>query len=314
MLGRKAFGERVKLMHLKKLRGLKTEGKSLQKVKSEDTSANMALDPITFIPLLRAEISTVDQLYIHQETLQCISAGCIVCSYKLLVKLPSGARKVCIPNQRPEQCLRCVHRPKTPLDTTMAGLYPSSGNILILGDGDLSFSLALCHRLAACRRRMNHPPSKSTMSSLPPVNVVATTYLTKDQLRKTYPSTAGSNMVNLIKYGVVPVHGVDATTLGTSKCKLVLHGNDERKYHRVIWNFPCVHSPMDSVNQIQRGRDGQSTEIEDNKRLMVEFFNHVVDLLVPGGEVHIVHKTKVSVVTTGVCGFIGPLVHWSIGS
>ena len=132
-------------------------------------------------------------------------------------------------------------------------------------------------------------------------------------------------MVNLIKYGVVPVHGVDATTLGTSKCKLVLHGNDERKYHRVIWNFPCVHSPMDSVNQIQRGRDGQSTEIEDNKRLMVEFFNHVVDLLVPGGEVHIVHKTKVSVcydwglwvhwsIGPLVHWCIGPLVHWSIGS
>ena len=254
--------------------------------------------------LLRAEVlgGSTQPLFLHQETLDCISSGCIVCSYKLLVRLPHSARKTCIPNERPEQCLRCLQRSEQPPPppppppspsppppsshpTVRAGLYPASGNILIIGDGDLSFSLALCHRLSACRSAQQPHPAQ--------LNVVATTYLTKDQLHRTYPATAGNNLQQLKKQGVVPVHNVDATLLGMKKCPLYQRGlAGERTYHRVIWNFPCVHSPMDSVDQNQRGRDGQNEEMESNKKMLEEFFNHVVDLLIPGGEVHVVHKTK----------------------
>jgi hypothetical protein len=94
---------------------------------------------------------------------------------------------------------------------------------------------------------------------------------------------------------------VDATKLGTSRCKLMLSGQagtkqqqvqSKRRYHRVVWNFPCVHSPMDAADQGQRGRDGQNEEMEENKKMLQDFFTHVIDLLVPGGEVHLVHKTK----------------------
>ena len=216
-------------------------------------------------------------LYLQKSTLDCIINSCVVCSYRLLVRLPHQVRKLCAPNQRPEMCLRCKSPPVT------ASLYSPVANTLVIGDGDLSFSLALCKKLKACNNKNNFAK----------LNVVATTYLTKNELYKTYPATASNNVKKLIKCGVTPVHGVDATILGTSKCKLLLNGHaGERKYHRVIWNFPCVHSPMDAVDQNQRGRDGQNEEMEENKKMLRLFFSRVVDLLIPGGEVHLVHKTK----------------------
>jgi MYXO-CTERM domain-containing protein len=65
-----------------------------------------------------------------------------------------------------------------------------------------------------------------------------------------------------------------------------------RRFHRIVWNFPCVHSPLDDTTQTQRGRDGQNEEMEGNKEMLRAFFEHAVRLLVPGGEVHLVHKTK----------------------
>jgi len=206
-------------------------------------------------------------------------------------------------------CLRCVqreqrHRPSivaAPTPTiTAAGLYPPVANTLILGDGDLSFSLALCRKLKALQKKKQKKKQKQKQKQKPSfsnttssLRIVATTYLTKEQLHRTYPATASNNVKKLIKCGVEPVHGVDATILGTEKCQLTLGGHaGRRRYHRVIWNFPCVHSPIDAVDQDQRGRDGQNEEMEDNKRMLKLFFSKVIDLLVPGGEVHLVHKTK----------------------
>lgn len=232
--------------------------------------------------LLRSEVlgGSNKSLYLHKETMGCISSGCIVCSYKLLVRLPRSIRQQCAPNIRPELCKRIVanQKSKQNLHSHSGCLYPPSGNILVLGDGDLSFSLALCRRIASCQS--NTSP-----------NIIATTYLTKNQLYQTYPLSASKNVKDLMKY-TKPIHGVDATILGTSKCQLSLKGLAGRKYHRVIWNFPCVHSPVDAEDHNQRGKDGQNEEMEDNKIMLQEFFNHVVDLLVPGGEVHLVHKTK----------------------
>ena len=318
-------------------------------------------------------------LFIHPRTARCIVDGCVVCAYRLLVRLPRACRKHAAPNERPEKCLRTQGRlmrraeedredlnmqhqewhrlhgrrgtkkrrkrgmrprssstpsaPSVSLSSsstssanatsadapsfsvmtsqlpraTTAGLYSPRARSLIVGDGDLSFSVGLCHGLA------------KISGSNPARNVVATTYLSHDELVQTYGKPVEANIRALQELGVTTIHGVDATLLGESNCNVMEYfrspgsycssddvdgggsgknsaGSQNQRvvprFHRVIWNFPCVHSPLDASGQAQRGRDGQNEEMESNKTMLREFFERCVNLLEPGGEVHLVHKTK----------------------
>ena len=132
-------------------------------------------------------------LFCSMETLDCASAGCVPCAYKLLVqptfsqhaahanvqKPPTGPF---VANQRPEECLRmrryagscrcaptstggrggpvaaaAARQPRVPAS---AGLYRAGQRILTVGDGDHSFCLCLARALL---------PSRSThgQTSLP---------------------------------------------------------------------------------------------------------------------------------------------------
>eukprot|EP00946_MAST-07B_sp_MAST-7B-sp1_P003679 g3679.t1 len=273
-------------------------------------------------------------LYIHPRTAQCLADGCIVCAYRLLVRLPRVCRKHAAPNKRPEQCLRTQRRmssgqhkrggeqfqnsrrgksrrkratspralpctPESPPvqvtappsypEISAAGLYAANARTLIIGDGDLSFSLGLCQKLNS----LSGGDSSRT--------VVATTYLSHNELIRTYGRSVETHLQQMKELGVATVHSVDATCLGMSNCNVVkyfqrIYSEGARaklpRFHRIIWNFPCVHSPLDASEQAQRGRDGQNEEMESNKRMLRRFFERAVNFLEPGGEVHIVHKTK----------------------
>ncbi|KAJ8637160.1 hypothetical protein MRB53_011427 [Persea americana] len=91
--------------------------------------------------------------------------------------------------------------------------YFSLHQILLVGEGDFSFSLCLAKAFGSAS------------------NLVTTSLDNYDVVTKKY-SQAESNIQNLVKLGAAVLHGVDAT-------KMKLHPDlSMRKFDRIIFNFP----------------------------------------------------------------------------
>ena len=91
------------------------------------------------------------------------------------------------------------------------GPYKSTHNILVIGDGDLTFSLSLASALGGSK-------------------IVATTFDSLSVLRKKYQGVYAT-IAALEAVGATVLHNVDATSM------------DERlgrDYHRIVFNFPHV--------------------------------------------------------------------------
>lgn len=212
----------------------------------------------------------------------CFAKGCVCCAYKLIVE-PTTTKRSCsdseldpaqyYPNKRPEQCLRetlCVNSNES--------IYTSLGEarLLTVGDGDLSFSLALANQLSGT-----------------PALLVATTHLSRSALDEAYGSAMMKERIEtLATLGVKVIHNVDATTLHTNTQVF----QDKVGYDRIIWNFPCV------AGLSSRAADAQLQEIDTNQALLADFFTSTCTpgLLTTNGEVHVSHKAK------------PPFLHWDI--
>ena len=199
--------------------------------------------------------------FVIKKTLNCaVNFKCIPCLHKIFPEGTPGLPQ----NIRPECCKRSQ-------DVEYHGLYKGDLKILILGDGDFSFSLAIAKELLAIK-------------CYPSAVVLATSYDPLDVVLKTYP-TAESNLNKLSQYGAVVHHNVDATNLSSSTfLEAYKIGLDY-----VLWNFPCIAS--------SDGADAQYTEVEINKNLLRQFFKNVTAYLKTSvdnqwpGEVHVTHKT-----------------------
>ena len=248
----------------------------------------------------RCRDTTSTPLYAHLDTVCCFAAGCTCCAYRLVVQPPPSSA----PNRRPGECLRAARRAASPAAAAVrpaaaaaaatTGLYAAGLRIATLGDGDLSFSLALARAGFGA-------------------SMYATTYLTRAQLHAAYGESAVEAKVQeLSALGAAVRHGVDASD-GASMATLAADAG--QSFDRVVWNFPCVGAGA--------GQDGQLEQIEENKELMRAFFRGVVDggaggertaavatrdaaaaipFLTPSGEVHIAHKMK------------PPFGHWEMQS
>lgn len=97
--------------------------------------------------------------------------------------------------------------------------FTSSDKILLIGEGNFSFSVAL----------LQHPPPP--LERLTPANITATTYDTEDECYIKY-SEAQQHVRVLRENGAHVLFGVDATKLEKTS---VLKG---RKFDRIVWNFP----------------------------------------------------------------------------
>ena len=97
--------------------------------------------------------------------------------------------------------------------------FKSSDKILLVGEGDFSFSVAL----------LQHPPPP--LEHLTPANITATTYDTEDECYIKY-SEARQYVRVLRENGAHIMFGVDATKLEKSSA---LKG---RTFDRIVWNFP----------------------------------------------------------------------------
>ncbi|RWR77028.1 heavy metal-associated isoprenylated plant protein 41-like protein [Cinnamomum micranthum f. kanehirae] len=136
--------------------------------------------------------------------------------------------------------------------------YSSLHEILLVGEGDFSFSLCLANAFGSAS------------------NIVTTSLDDYDVVTKKY-SQAKSNIQNLLKMGATVLHGVDAT-------KMKLHTDlSMRKFDRIIFNFP--HAGF-------RGKEHAIHLIRSHRSLVQGFFRNASPMLRPYGEVHVSHKTS----------------------
>ncbi|KAI0307623.1 hypothetical protein B0F90DRAFT_1675363 [Multifurca ochricompacta] len=97
--------------------------------------------------------------------------------------------------------------------------FKASDKILLIGEGNFSFSVAL----------LQHPPP--LLEHLPPANITATTYDTEEGCYAKYPDA--ELYVHLLREkGARVLFGVDATKLEKTSA---LKGN---AFDRIVWNFP----------------------------------------------------------------------------
>lgn len=205
-------------------------------------------------------------LYCLQGTACCALGGCVVCAHRLC---QHGAPQRPLPAaQRPESCLRVVGNcPGDDLRALYGGL-----RVLTVGDGDLSFSVALCER-GRC--------ASLTATTLEP---------DLETLQREYQGLdirSHAARVADVRYGV------DARVLALSE-----------KYDRIVFNFPCM--------PVARGRDGNSegsgvadaAALEENKALVRAFVDAATPRLAPGGELHVTHKTKAPFSWWGLPGLV----------
>eukprot|EP00301_Raphidiophrys_heterophryoidea_P027675 c9767_g2_i1.p1 GENE.c9767_g2_i1~~c9767_g2_i1.p1 ORF type:complete len:302 (-),score=70.31 c9767_g2_i1:78-983(-) len=107
--------------------------------------------------------------------------------------------------------------------SNLTSQYMPSQEILVVGDGDLSFSVALTELVGSGRR------------------IIATSYPLKVDLVKHHPSAA-RNIEKLTSKGVRVFFGVDATAL--SQCTPLR----DKTFDRIIFNFPHTGSDIPAHN------------------------------------------------------------------
>uniref|UniRef100_A0A0E0M2I7 25S rRNA (uridine-N(3))-methyltransferase BMT5-like domain-containing protein n=1 Tax=Oryza punctata TaxID=4537 RepID=A0A0E0M2I7_ORYPU len=135
--------------------------------------------------------------------------------------------------------------------------YSSMQSILVIGDGDFSFSRSLA--TAFCSGE----------------NLVSTSLDSYETLRAKY-AKAESNIMILKKMGATTLHGVDAKTMK--------HHTDlkMRRFDRIVFNFPHAGFKGNGENDVRL--------IKLHKDLVRGFFHNARHLLRPSGEIHVSHK------------------------
>ena len=218
---------------------------------------------------------------------------CVPCAYKICnfdIALDTEFTKT-IPNQRPEQCPRSSNPSNTTnnnnnINMTMG--YKRGMNVLTVGDGDFTFSLAVARLVLG-----NNSPNKKKKKKQKGM-VITTSYEDYSTLCKVYPDF-DSTLESLkscsggIGEGenVIIGYNVDATRLNDTLPKGVVQhqsSNNQVKFHRIVWNFPCT--------AITSGQDGQNDAMEENKELVRKFVANALSYLHDDGEIHMCHKTK----------------------
>ncbi|KAJ1290115.1 hypothetical protein BS78_02G218100 [Paspalum vaginatum] len=136
------------------------------------------------------------------------------------------------------------------------GQYSSAQRILLVGDGDFFFSLALATAFGSG------------------TNLVATSLDTYEALKSKY-NKAESNIAELKRLGATVLHGVDV-----KKMKLQSELKN-RKFDRIVFNFP--HAGF-------TGKEDGMRMIKSHRELVRGFFHNAVCFLRPSCEIHISHK------------------------
>ncbi|KAJ9175524.1 hypothetical protein P3X46_014072 [Hevea brasiliensis] len=135
--------------------------------------------------------------------------------------------------------------------------YSSKHRILLVGEGDFSFSLCLARAFGSAH------------------NMVATTIDTQENIEKKY-SNGVANVRELEDRGCLVLYGVDAKEMSQHFFLRT------QRFDRIVYNFPHVGFLY---------REGSYCQIQLNKRLVKGFLsNSKVLLKEDNGEIHVTHK------------------------
>ncbi|XP_027922553.1 uncharacterized protein At4g26485-like [Vigna unguiculata] len=135
--------------------------------------------------------------------------------------------------------------------------YRSSHEILLVGEGDFSFSLCLARAFGTA------------------INMVATSLDSRASLRKKYGS-ALKNLKELKDLGCTIVHGVDVHTMLEHPLLEDLY------FDRIVFNFPHAGFTY---------RESDDRQIKLHRDLVRGFLCNAKFMLKKGAEIHITHKT-----------------------
>ncbi|KAF8410899.1 hypothetical protein HHK36_003436 [Tetracentron sinense] len=136
--------------------------------------------------------------------------------------------------------------------------YSTSHRILLVGEGDFSFSLCLAKAFGSA------------------TNMVATSLDNQDSLAKKYSYAIG-NVRDLEEMGCLVLHGVDATNMSQHFFLRT------QRFDRIVYNFPHVGFLF---------REASYCQIELNKKLVKGFLRNAKVLIKEKGEIHVTHKTS----------------------
>lgn len=134
--------------------------------------------------------------------------------------------------------------------------YSNFHQILLVGEGDFSFSLSLANAFGSAE------------------NMVATSLNSREKLQQFYNS-AHETLSKLERLGALVLHGVDVTTMEEH------HIIRKMKFHRIVYNFP--HAGF-------RGQECHSTVINQHRHLLKMFFKNAKTMVSEIGEIHVTHK------------------------
>ncbi|XP_028789160.1 uncharacterized protein At4g26485-like [Neltuma alba] len=135
--------------------------------------------------------------------------------------------------------------------------YSSKHKILLVGEGDFSFSLCLAKAFGSAS------------------NMVATSLDSKDTLTRNY-SRALQNLLQLENLGCTILHEVNAHTM--SQHPFLQH----KLFDRIVFNFPHAGFVF---------REHHSFQIESHKRVVRGFLKSSREMVSEDGEIHVTHKT-----------------------
>ncbi|GMH25460.1 hypothetical protein Nepgr_027303 [Nepenthes gracilis] len=150
-------------------------------------------------------------------------------------------------------------KPKVEKIIKRKGPYTSSQKMLLVGEGDFSFSACLAVSFGSA------------------ANIVATSLDSIEFLLKNYKK-AMSNILKLKSRGCTVMHGVDATQMAS--CSLL----NTIKFDRIIFNFPHA-----GVFGQDAPRDAQ---IRKHQKLIRGFFKNAKKMVAADGQIHITHKSN----------------------
>ncbi|KAJ0081670.1 hypothetical protein Patl1_09650 [Pistacia atlantica] len=135
--------------------------------------------------------------------------------------------------------------------------YSSKHRILLVGEGDFSFSLCLAREFGSAH------------------NMVATSLDTQENIGRKYSNGLG-NIRELEERGCLVLYGVDAKQMSQH------YFLRTQKFDRIVYNFPHVGFIF---------RENSYCQIQLNKGLVKEFLRNAKLLLKEGkGEIHVSHK------------------------
>ncbi|CAN8230428.1 unnamed protein product [Cochlearia groenlandica] len=138
--------------------------------------------------------------------------------------------------------------------------YSSKHQILLVGEGDFSFSKCLASAFGSAS------------------NIIATSLDSEEELNRKFMEAMDN--VNILKsYGCDVQHEIDVHTMSLD------YSLSLQRYDRIIFNFPHAGSRF-------FGREFSPRAIESHRVLVKGFLENAKEMLKEEGEIHITHKTN----------------------